>query len=51
MESIQISSLGAAYQYASKIKQKFKKNNNWDFSYANPSQQKHNKGGLNLERK
>jgi hypothetical protein len=46
MEFLDISSLGATYRYVVKIEQKFKKKNKKDFSYANPSQQKHGKGAL-----
>jgi hypothetical protein len=51
MEFLDISSLGVTYQYVVKIKQKFKQKNKWDFSSANPSQQKHGKGGPNSQRK
>jgi hypothetical protein len=51
MEFLDISSLGAAYRYVVKIEQKFKQKNKWDFSSANPSQQKHGKGGPNSQGK
>jgi len=51
MDFLDISSLGVTYQYVVKIKQKFKQKNNRYFSFANPSQQKHNKGGPNSHNK
>jgi hypothetical protein len=51
MEFLDISSLGATYRYVVKIRKKVKKNNKRDFSSANPSQQKHNKGGPNSQNK
>ena len=48
MEFLDISSLGAAYRYAVKIKQKFKQRNRWDFGFVNSSQQKEGKGSPNM---
>jgi hypothetical protein len=36
MDFMDISSLGAAYQYAVKIEQKFKHQNKQEFGFANP---------------
>jgi hypothetical protein len=47
MEFLDISSLGAAYRYVVKIKQKFKQRNKWEFGAANASQHKHGKGDPN----
>jgi hypothetical protein len=44
MEFLDISSLGGTYRYAFKIEKKLKKKNEKYFGYANPSQQKHDKG-------
>jgi hypothetical protein len=43
MEFLDISSLGASYQYVVKIKQKFKHHNKWEFWSANPQQPKYGK--------
>jgi hypothetical protein len=43
MDFLDISSLGAAYQYAVKIEQKFKHQNKWDFGFANLQQPKYDK--------
>jgi hypothetical protein len=40
MEFLDISLLGATYQYVVKIEQKFKKRNKWEFGYANETKQK-----------
>ena len=47
MEFLDISSLGAAYQYAVKIEQKFKQWNKQSFENANASQQKTSRGSIN----
>jgi hypothetical protein len=44
MDFLDISSLGVAYQYAIKIKHKFKKWNKWEFGSTNPQQLKYVKG-------
>jgi hypothetical protein len=44
MDFLDISSLGVAYQYAIKIKHKFKQQNKWEFGSANPQQPKYGKG-------
>jgi hypothetical protein len=44
MEFLDISSLGATYQYDVEIERKFNPNNKRDFSYANPSQKNPGKG-------
>jgi hypothetical protein len=44
MEFMDISSLGATYRYAMKIKQKFKNQNNREFGSTNPQQPKYGKG-------
>jgi hypothetical protein len=51
MEFLEILSLGAAYRYVVKIEQKFKKQNKWEFRYANPQQPKYGKGGPNSQEK
>jgi hypothetical protein len=50
MEFLDISSLGAAYRYVVKIKQKLKKKT-WIFGPGNPSKQKPGKGGPNPQKK
>jgi hypothetical protein len=45
MDFLDISSLGAAYQYALKIEQKFKHQNKREFGSANPQQPKYDKDG------
>jgi hypothetical protein len=50
MEFLDISSLGAAYQYAVKIEQKPKQKTH-QFGPGNPSQQKQGKGIPNLQKK
>jgi len=47
MDFLDISSLGAAYQYAVKIEQKFKHQNKREFGSANPQQPKHDRDNLN----
>jgi hypothetical protein len=49
MEFLDISSLGVAYRYAVKIKQKFKQQNKREFKSANPQQSKYGKGGPNSQ--
>jgi hypothetical protein len=48
MDFLDISSLGAAYRYVVKIKQKFKHQNKREFGSANPQQPKYDKN-LTLE--
>ena len=50
MEFMDISSLGAAYQYLVKIEQKLKQKT-WQFGPGNPSQQNPGKGGPNPQNK
>jgi hypothetical protein len=50
MEFLDISSLGMAFRYAIKIKQKLKQNMG-QFGLGNPSQQKPGKGGPNPQNK
>jgi hypothetical protein len=50
MEFLDISSLGAAYQYVVKIEHKLKQKT-WQFGPANPSQQNTRKGGPNPQNK
>jgi hypothetical protein len=50
MKFLDISSLGAAYQYAVKIKRKLKQKTQ-QFGPGNPSQQKLGKGGPNPQKK
>ena len=47
MDFLDISSLGAAYQYAVKIKKKFKHQKKWEFNSANPQQPKYDKDNPN----
>jgi hypothetical protein len=47
MEFMDISSLGAAYRYAIKIKQKFKQQKKWEFGFENMQHPKYVKGGPN----
>ena len=51
MEFLDISSSGAAYQYAVKIEYKFKQWNKQNSGYANASQQKMGEGSLNTQTK
>jgi hypothetical protein len=46
MEFLDISSLGAAYQYVVKIEEKFDQTNKWEFGFVNASQQNPRKGIL-----
>jgi hypothetical protein len=50
MEFLDISSLGASYQYAIKIDQKLKKNT-WQFEPGNPSEEKLGRGSSNSQNK
>jgi hypothetical protein len=50
MEFLDISSLGAAYQYVVKIEQKLKQKT-WKFEPGDPSQQNPGKGGPNPQKK
>jgi hypothetical protein len=43
MDFVNISSLGVAYRYVVKIKQKFRHQNKWEFGSANLKQPKHSK--------
>jgi hypothetical protein len=43
MDFLNISSLGASYQYAVKIEKKFRHQNKWEFESANPQQLQNNK--------
>jgi hypothetical protein len=47
MDFLNISSLGATYQYAVKIEQKFRYQNKWEFGPANLQQLKHGRDGPN----
>jgi hypothetical protein len=49
MDFLDISSLGAAYQYVVKIEQKFKNQNKWEFGSANPQKPKYEKDDLNKQ--
>jgi hypothetical protein len=49
MDFLNISSLGAAYQYAIKIEQKFRHQNKWEFGSANMKQPKHGKDDPNQQ--
>jgi hypothetical protein len=48
-EFLDISSLGAIYQYVVKIEQKFKQQNKRKFGFANLQQSKYGKGGPNSQ--
>jgi hypothetical protein len=50
MEFLDISSLGAAYQYVIKIEQKVKKKT-WQFGPGNPSQKNPRRGNPNPQKK
>jgi hypothetical protein len=47
MDFLDISSLGVAYRYAVKIKQKFKHQNKQEFGSTNPQQPKYGKNNPN----
>jgi hypothetical protein len=47
MDFLDISSLGATYRYAVKIKHKFKHQNKWEFRSTNPQQPKYEKDNPN----
>jgi hypothetical protein len=47
MDFLNISSLGAAYQYVVKIEQKFRHHHKWEFGSANLQQEKHSKDDPN----
>jgi hypothetical protein len=49
MEFLDISLLGDAYQYAVKIKQKFRNQNTWEFGSAYPQQPKYDKDDSNKQ--
>jgi hypothetical protein len=49
MDFLDISSLGAAYQYVVKIEQNFKHHNKREFESANPQQPKYDKDNLNKQ--
>jgi hypothetical protein len=49
MDFLDISSLGAAYQYAIKIEQKFKHQNKREFGSANPQKPKYDKDSANKQ--
>ena len=49
MNFLNISSLGAAYQYVVKIKQKFRHQNKLEFESTNPPQPKHGKDDPNQQ--
>jgi hypothetical protein len=51
MGFLEISSLGAAYQYAVKIEQKFKQQSKREFRFENTPQQNHGKGNPNSHNK
>jgi len=49
MDFLDISSLGAAYRYAIKIKKKFKHQKKWEFGFANMKHSKYDKDGSNKQ--
>jgi hypothetical protein len=49
MDFLDISSLGAAYQYVVKIKQKFRHYKKHEFESVNPQQPKYDKDGPNKQ--
>ena len=49
MDFLNISSLGAAYQYAVKIEHKFRHQNKWEFWSTNLQQPKHDKDDPNQQ--